>query len=65
MKIILWYVIIGLTVSAWNGNLDTKYSDEQRIKSVLYWPTFAINYYNARSKVNQVDEEKLKELDRF
>ncbi len=57
-KIIL-YLFIGLVISAYNGNLNSCYTTEYRVKSVLYWPVYAVNYFNAISNINQVDEKEI------
>ncbi len=56
----LHYVIIGFIIATMNGNLDSKYDQMHKTKSVLYWPVYAINYFNATSDINQVDIEKVK-----
>jgi len=57
---VLYYVIIGFIIATMNGNLDSKYDQTYKTKSVLYWPVYAINYFNATSNINQVDVEKVK-----
>lgn len=62
MKFICLYILVGFMISTWNGNLDSKYDLDYKIKSVLYWPAFAINLYNEVSKINQVRPEHLKDF---
>jgi hypothetical protein len=60
MKTFLIYIIIGMMVSTYTGNLDSKYDTKRKIYSTLSWPIFAMNYFNTVSNIQQVDIEKVK-----
>jgi hypothetical protein len=52
---IVYYTLVGMMIATSAGNLDSKYNLEYKIKSTLYWPVYAVNYFNAVSNINKVD----------
>ena len=58
-EFIPYYLVIGFIIATGNGNLDSKYDLTYKTKSVLYWPMFAMNYFNAVSEINQVNKQEI------
>ena len=56
---IVYYICIGLLIGVSNGNMDSKYSFEHKAKSVIYWPMYMMNYFNAVSNINQVNQNEI------
>jgi hypothetical protein len=60
MKGIMLYIIIGMMIATYTGNLDSKYNTKRKVFATLTWPIFVMNYFNAVTNIQLVDIDKLK-----